>query len=159
MANWVSIRRALASERAALEALQGRASLTNAGDREALLTHPDAVELPVEQITNGQVFVAEMDGDVAGFAAVLLRPDGEVGLDGLFVEPALQRRGIGRMLVEYCVTYAAQHGASQLHVIGNTHARGFYAACGFICEGTQKTRFGEGLKLRKALSSTSPPSR
>jgi|SRR5579871_1924547 len=159
MANGVSIRCALTSEREALEALQWRSSLTNAGDHEFVLAHPDAIELPTEQIADGHVFVAEIDGRVAGFAAVLLRPDGQIELDGLFVEPALQRRGIGRMLVEYCGTYGAQRGASRLHVIGNTHAQAFYAACGFVFEGTQKTRFGEGMKLRRDIRSISPPSR
>jgi GNAT superfamily N-acetyltransferase len=155
----LSIRTAAASERVALEALQRRASLANPGDREVLLAHPDAIELPVEQIADGHVFVAETDGVIAGFAAVLLRPDGEIELDGLFVEPALQRRGIGRALVGYCMAYALERGASVLHVIGNTHAQAFYAACGFVGEGMQKTRFGEGLKLRKDLRAISPPSR
>jgi N-acetylglutamate synthase-like GNAT family acetyltransferase len=149
----------LASERETLEALQLRASLANPGDREVLLAHPDAIELPMEQIAEGHVFVAETDGGIGGFAAILLRPDGEIELDGLFVEPALQRRGTGRTLVAYCVAYAQERGATSLYVIGNTHAQAFYAACGFVCEGTQKTRFGEGMKLRKDLRAISPPSR
>ena len=36
------IRRAVVSEQKELEDLQMRASLTNAGDRDALLAHPDA---------------------------------------------------------------------------------------------------------------------
>jgi len=158
MADGVSIRCALPSEREALEALQRRASLANPGDREVLLAHPDAIELPIEQIADGYVFVTETAGRIAGFAAVLLRPDGEIELDGLFVEPALQRRGIGRTLVAHCVAYALERGATSLHVIGNTHAQAFYTECGFVCEGTQKTRFGEGLKLRKDLRPISPPS-
>ncbi len=55
----LSIRRADAQEREALEALQIRASLNNAGDREALLGNHDAIVLPLEQITAGLVFVAE----------------------------------------------------------------------------------------------------
>ena len=159
MANGVSIRCALASERQALEAVQWRASLANAGDRDALLANPDAIELTIEQIAEGHVFVAEMDGSIAGFAAVLLRDDGQVEVDGLFVEPDLQRHGIGRALVAHCVDFAVRRGATSLHVIGNTHAQAFYATCGFVCEGVQKTRFGEGLLLRKDLCSISPPSR
>jgi GNAT superfamily N-acetyltransferase len=150
----LTIRQALLSEQQALEALQWRASLGNEGDREVLLAHPDAIVLPLEQIADGHVFVAETDEGVAGFAAVLLRPDGDIELDGLFVEPHLQRRGIGQALVAHCVQFALVHGASKLHVIGHTHAQGFYAACGFVYEGTQKTRFGEGLVLRKELRAT-----
>jgi GNAT superfamily N-acetyltransferase len=92
----ISIRNAVPSEKAALEALQLRASLANEGDREALLANPDAIELPLEQIVSGDVFVLELGGQVAGFAAVLPRSDGDTELDGLFAEPNIRRRGVGR---------------------------------------------------------------
>ena len=68
-----------------LESLQRRASLRNPGDRDALLANPDAIALPLEQITAGCVFVAERDGIVVGFAAVVTRVDGGVELDAVFV--------------------------------------------------------------------------
>ena len=69
----VLIRLAVMSERQALESLQRRASLNNPGDREVLLANPDAIELPPDQIAAGQVFVAERDGAIVGFSAVLPR--------------------------------------------------------------------------------------
>ena len=66
----VVIRPALQAERG-LEALQWRASLANPGDRDSLLANPDAIALPVEQIADGHVFVAEREGVIVGFAAVL----------------------------------------------------------------------------------------
>src|SRR5262245_58478718 len=74
MAYNFSIRPARPDERTTLESLQWRASLNNPGDRDALLANPDAIALPIEQIANGSVFVAESDGVVAGFAAVVPRP-------------------------------------------------------------------------------------
>lgn len=79
-----------------MEDLQLRASLTNEGDREALLANPDAIDLPIEQIVSGDVFVLELSGFIAGFAALQPRPDGDAELDGLFVEPNIRRRGVGR---------------------------------------------------------------
>ena len=58
------IRPAHISEQKALEALQWRASLNNPGDRDALLAHQDAIELPLQQIEEGGVFVAEVAGSV-----------------------------------------------------------------------------------------------
>ena len=49
-----------------LESLQRRASLSNPGDRDALLAHPDAIVLPIEHIAEGNVFIAEGDGTVVG---------------------------------------------------------------------------------------------
>src|SRR3990170_6704950 len=80
------LRPARIDEWAQLEDLQRRASLEPGPYREQLLTHPDAIALPAEQIERGQVTVAEIDGRIAGFAAVV-EEDGKAELDGLFVDP------------------------------------------------------------------------
>jgi GNAT superfamily N-acetyltransferase len=152
--NNVRIRLAVPSEQRELEALQWRASLSNAGDREALIANPDAIELPIEEIEKGRVLVAEWNGVVAGFAAVLPRMDGETELDALFVEPTIRRRGIGRLLVEHCADVARSQGSAALHVIGNPHAQSFYLACDFEMTGMTETRFGPGLLLRKLVTSS-----
>lgn len=90
------IRIAETAEQKALEALQWRASLNNPGDRDALLANPNAIALPLDQIAAGGVFIAERDGVIVGFAAVLLRADGQTELDGLFVEPTMWKCGVGR---------------------------------------------------------------
>lgn len=145
------IRPAVISEQKDLEDLQRRASLTNAGDRDALFAHPDAIELPAAQIAAGAVFVLEQNSVLAGFASVLPRADGGSELDALFVEPTMRRCGIGRSLVEHCCEVARSQGSSFLHVIGNPHAEDFYLACGFRVTGTAETRFGPGLLMRKLL--------
>ena len=147
----IAIRVAVPGERSSLEALQWRASLANDGDREALLAHPDAIVLPMEQIAAGGVFVAECDGVVAGFAALVRRPDDDAELDALFVEPHLWKHGIGRRLVDYVAGVARAGGARVLHVVGNPHASGFYTSCGFKQIGTVATRFGIGLDMRRLL--------
>jgi GNAT superfamily N-acetyltransferase len=147
----IVIRSAVQAERADLEALQWRASLLNERDRDNLLAHPDAITLPPEQIAADCVFVAERDGVVAGFAAVLPRPDGGAELDALFVEPRLWKNGIGRRLVDHIADIARVRGATFLHVIGNPHAEGFYVSCGFCVTGTVDTRFGIGLAMRRPL--------
>ena len=151
MQNEVIVRRAIASEQKQLEALQWRASLNNPGDRDALLAHPDAIELPLEQIKDGGVFVAEVAGSVMGFAAILPREDGDFDLDALFVEPSAWRQGIGRALVQHCAAAARDADAESLHVVGNPHAEGFYSACGFDTLGTKQMRFGVGLLMKMVL--------
>ena len=151
MTHVVLIRPAQPDEQTMLESLQRRASLNNPGDRDAILANPDAIALPIEQITAGCVFVAERDGVVAGFAAVVPRPDGGAELDALFVEPHLWKRGIGRRLVDHTAEFARASAASFLHVIGNPHAEGFYVSCGFLVTGTFDTRFGVGLAMRRPL--------
>lgn len=147
----IFLRPARDSEKDALEALQRRASLANPGDREALLANPEAIEVPIAQIRSGQVHVAQLDGSVVGFAAIVPRAAGGSDLDALFVEPGMWGRGIGRVLVEHCCAEACRHGSRVLRVIGNPHAEGFYRACGFELEGRTRTRFGEGLLMRRPL--------
>ena len=147
----VLIRPAVLSERKALEALQWRASLYNTGDSDALHANPESIGLPLYQIAAGQVFVAERDGAIVGFSAVLPREGPAMDLDGLFVEPHLWRHGIGRLLVEYCVVFARAQGSAGLLVVGNPHAEGFYRACGFEMLGTVDTRFGVGLSFKRTL--------
>jgi GNAT superfamily N-acetyltransferase len=147
----VTFRPAKLDERAALEALQLRASLVNANDREALLAHPDAIEIPDAQFSSGQVRVCEHAGAVAGFSVTLPGADQEFELDGLFVEPDLQRKGFGRELLADACERARSGGARSLSVVANPHALGFYQACGFLAVAEASTRFGPALLMRKPL--------
>lgn len=93
------IRLAGERERETLRQLQLRASTIGDEYREELLANPDAIDIPPEQFAAGRVFVAERDGAVVGFGVTLPRADGDAELDGLFVEPAAWRTGIGMSLV------------------------------------------------------------
>ena len=143
----LDIRLGRPEEREALEELQRRASLALNEYREQLLAEPDAVELPAEQIESGEVIVAELDGQIAGFAAVLI-DDSIAELDGLFVEPDLWRRGIGAALIDVAVHEARRQGLS-MTVIANPSARDFYEKCGFTVEGDAQTRFGPALRMSR----------
>src|SRR5262245_2549650 len=134
--------RAGLAERLALEALQWRASLVSDEYREALIAHPDAIQLPAAHITEGSTLVANLAWARAGFVVVLRRPDVDADLDGLFIEPALWRRGIGTRLVQAAEILAASCGARCLHVMTAPQALAFYGACGFRSVGETQTRFG-----------------
>jgi GNAT superfamily N-acetyltransferase len=142
-ADSLTLRLARPEEYEGLEELQRRASLELPEYREQLLANPDAVHLPPAQIANGQVIVAQIDGDIAGFAALV---GGE--LDGLFVEPDLWGSGIGRALVD-AATHEARKRGLALKVIANPRARRFYENCGFSVEGEEQTRFGPALRMAK----------
>ena len=146
-----TFRLALPAERSALEELQRRASLMWEEDREALLANPDAIELPLDQITDGRTVVAERDGELLGFSVVLRRDDGDAELDGLFVDPTHWRQGIGRVLVEQAERIAAAEGAANLWVTANTRALGFYDSCGFVKVGEVATRFRPAPKMKKSI--------
>jgi GNAT superfamily N-acetyltransferase len=137
------LRVAYPDEREQLEDLQRRASLELAEYRDQLIANPDAIHLPPAQLANGQVIVAEVEGSLAGFAAVV---GGE--LDGLFVEPDLWGRGIGKALVDAAAHQAREKGLT-LTVVAQPGARRFYESCGFSVEGDEQTRFGPALRMSR----------
>ena len=143
----LAIRLARPEEQEELEALQRRASLALGEYNQQLEAHPDAIELPMEQIEGGSVIVAELDDHVAGFAVVLIDDD-EAELDGLFVEPEHWRKGIGTALVDVAVHEARRQGLA-IMVVANPSAREFYEKCGFTVEGDAETRFGLALRMSR----------
>jgi GNAT superfamily N-acetyltransferase len=140
------IRLARADEQRTLEDLQRRASLANPGDRALILAQPGLIELPLAQIEQGQVWVAERGGQALGFAVLLPRDDGQPELDGLFVDPAHWQQGLGRRLVQHVAGIARTcwPQAHTLHVVGNPHATAFYEACGFVLAGQLQLPNGSG---------------
>jgi N-acetylglutamate synthase-like GNAT family acetyltransferase len=157
-ADAIDIRPAQLSEREKLERLQRRSSMHQPMYRRELAAHPDAIELPVGHITAELVRVAEQNEAIVGFA-VLLDRDGEAcELDGLFVEPARMRAGVGRRLVDDAKQIARERGATRIDVVANPQAVAFYEAVGFIAVGEAQTRFGPApqmsLSITRAASST-----
>ena len=151
MSSWpaeaTTIRFARASERKALEDLQRRSSMHEPMYREQLAAHPDAIELPAEQITAGLVRVAERQGVIVGFAVLFEASEGACELDGLFVEPDAMRGGIGRVLVQDAVRIARDRGATRIDVVANPQALAFYEAVGFTTTGATQTRFGPAPRM------------
>ena len=141
------IRLARLEEREALEDLQRRASLALSEYRAQLVANPDAIELPAAHVERGEVVVAEIDGQIAGFAAII-ESDQAMELDGLFVEPNRWRKGIGSALAAVATHEARKRGLS-LMVVAGPSARGFYEKCGFTPEGEAETRFGPALRMSR----------
>ena len=93
--------------------------------------------------------IAEIDGVVVGYALVgqalpLASHAHVLELQGLAVDPARQRCGAGRRLVEASVEQARDRGARKLalRVLGNNvRARRLYESCGFLVEGVLHAEF------------------
>jgi GNAT superfamily N-acetyltransferase len=118
-----------------------RASLSNAGDRDNLLAHPEYLVLGPEGLAEGRTYVAELDGSVAGFAT-WAEADGVVELEDLFVDPDRMRHGIATALVARLAEVLRARGVGRLEVTANPHALAFYRAAGFTGCGVRATEFG-----------------
>ncbi|WP_205791332.1 GNAT family N-acetyltransferase [Microbacterium sulfonylureivorans] len=82
-----------------------------------------------EGLFDDEVWVAEVDGRVAGFIA-----GSRDEITWAYVDPGLYRRGVGRALVEHMLSLAT--GPVELEVLDGNSARAFYEALGFVLETT-----------------------
>src|SRR5215468_7802280 len=107
------------------------ASLSNAGDRDNLLAHPEYLVLGPEGLAQGRTYVAEEAESLVGFAT-WSQAGGSYELQDLFVDPGWMRRGIATALVNHITQVLRARGVERLEVTANPHALGFYRAAGFI---------------------------
>jgi GNAT superfamily N-acetyltransferase len=78
-------------------------------------------------------------------------------LDGLFVEPDLTGRGIGRALVNDVARALRAQGVWHIDVIANPTAIGFYTRLGFVRGADVATQFGPAPGMRLDLRLPAAP--
>jgi GNAT superfamily N-acetyltransferase len=142
----VMIRLGVPADLPAASAVYRRASLSNAGDRDNLLAHPEYLVLGPEGLAEGRIYVAEEAGSLVGFAT-WIETGGVFELEDLFVDPGWRRRGIAAALVSRIAQVLRARGAEGLEVTANPHAMGFYHAAGFVDCGVAGTVFGAAPRM------------
>ena len=144
------IRLGVPADLPAASSVYRNASLSNAGDRDSLLSHPEYLTLGRRGLAEGRTHVAEEQGSLVGFAT-WARAGRVFELEDLFVDPDWMRHGIATALVEAVVDAVRAQGAEQLEVTANAHALGFYTAAGFIDCGVADTEFGAAPRMVLAI--------
>ncbi len=102
-----------------------------------------------EKVDIRDVIVAVVDGEVAGYvrlgrATPLAASDHVLMINGLAVDPAQQRRGVGRALLDAAVAEARGRGVRRLTLrvlAHNEAAQRLYESAGFVVEGIQREEF------------------
>jgi GNAT superfamily N-acetyltransferase len=145
------IRLATSADLAAATSVNRRAWLSNAGDRDNLLAHPDYLILGPQALAEGRTHVAEEDGSLVGFAT-WVETAGDNELEDLFVDPGYLRRGIAAALVNRIAEVLRARGAERLEVTANPHELGFYRAAGFTDCGIAETDFSTAPRTVLAIS-------
>lgn len=100
-----------------------------------------------EQMDKGhQFFMAELDGNVFGFASVSEEEGGKFKLNKLYVIPITQKTGAGKALLHEVIGYAKQNGGTKLflQVKRDNIAKGFYEKQGFVITGELDLDIGNG---------------
>jgi putative acetyltransferase len=86
-----------------------------------------------KRLRTGGVFVADLNGTVAGF----VRVEDNGCVDLLYVHPNHERRGVGRELLDVACSWAINHGARRLESEVSIAARPLFEAMGFPVEREQ----------------------
>jgi ribosomal protein S18 acetylase RimI-like enzyme len=144
----ISIRTAVPADGPALVALD---RVTWSEESAVLPLGPEDSDF-FERRSPDDVLVAERDGRTVGYTT-LGRPTPlecnrhVLHIQGLAVDPTVQRQGIGRRLIEAAVAEATRRGTRKLGLRvlgGNAGARALYVACGFAVEGVLRDEFWLG---------------
>jgi GNAT superfamily N-acetyltransferase len=96
--------------------------------------------------TEETVLAFGRDGIMAGFGSVLPRRS---LLRALYVAPAKQRLGVGRLLLDALEAMAAARDASTLSLLSTPGAEAFYRFHGFTSIGLGRLPLGDGLYLTR----------
>jgi GNAT superfamily N-acetyltransferase len=88
-----------------------------------------------EFIANNDVYVAEQEGELLGFYALIVR-ENKAELDHMWVAPKHVGSGVGKELFIHAMQRAAGQKVSAVQISSDPHAEGFYQTMG-------ATRVGE----------------
>ncbi len=148
----LSTRAATEDDVEALRAVYRRSSLSNQGDRAALLGSPETLEWIGTGIVDGRTLVAsDASGWILGFATVV-PVEGGLELEDLFVDPDAMRLGVATRLVDDVVAAATAAREPWIEVTANPHAAAFYASAGFEWVRDDQTQFGPAPRLRRSTA-------
>lgn len=89
----------------------------------------DALTITPDFISTHEVYLACVDGKIAGFSA-LVADEGRVWLEHLWVSPQHIGTGVGKALFLHAAGEAAAAGALALEIESDPNAEGFYKRMG-----------------------------
>jgi GNAT superfamily N-acetyltransferase len=98
----------------------------------------DDLTIQPEFVAANQVFVAEREGDLLGFYALIMRDD-KAELDHLWVAPAHMGTGVGKELFIDAMRRSAGENVSAVGILSDPNAAGFYQKMGAYRVGETET--------------------
>ena len=89
----------------------------------------DDLTISPEFVAVNQVYVAEGEGELLGFYALIIRQD-KAELDHMWVAPAHIGTGVGKELFVHAMQTAAGQSISEVEILSDPNAAGFYRKMG-----------------------------
>lgn len=131
----IAVRPARPEEADALTDLSLRSKQSNGYDDAFMAACVEELTVRAADIEAGDFWVAEADG-IRGCAWLCPDTDGPGGqVHAFFIDPARQRRGVGRLLWAHILKRATALGLMHLYLDADPNAVPFYEAMGFQVTG------------------------
>jgi N-acetylglutamate synthase-like GNAT family acetyltransferase len=89
----------------------------------------DDLTISADFVAANQVYVAEREGSLLGFYALITREE-KAELDHLWVAPAHIGAGVGKKLFLHAMRTAAGQGVDAVEILSDPNAAGFYRKMG-----------------------------
>jgi GNAT superfamily N-acetyltransferase len=89
----------------------------------------DDLTISPDFISNNEVYVAEREGEIIGFYALVLR-DRLAELEHMWVAPGQIGTGVGKELFVHAMQKAAGENVSEVEISSDPNAEGFYKRMG-----------------------------
>jgi N-acetylglutamate synthase-like GNAT family acetyltransferase len=89
----------------------------------------DDLTISPDFVAGNQVYVAEREGELLGFYALIIRKD-KAELDHMWVAPAHIGTGVGKELFIHAMQRAAKRNISEVEISSDPKAEGFYRKMG-----------------------------
>ena len=125
----MKIRKASTEDAASLTAIAQDAK-RHWGYPEHWITHwQDDLTISPDFVAANHVYVAEREGELLGFYALIVRKD-KAELDHLWVAPAHIGTGVGKELFIHAMQFAARRNISEVGISSDPNAEGFYQKMG-----------------------------
>lgn len=129
----IEIRRARSEDADILTELAMRAKASWGYDQAFMAACRAELTMTPERLSAWTVWVAEAEGKIAGMIALSRNGDAEV--EGFFVEPSLQGKGLGGALMTTLLEDCRAKSATTLMVDADPNAETIYARLGFATVG------------------------
>jgi len=111
----------------------------------------EALSPTAESIGAQPTYVAELNGERAGFYQVSMGAQA-AELEHLWVRPTFMRQGVGRALLQHAMQLLARADVSSIEIDADPNAERFYVACGAVRTGTRPAPIeGEATRARPQL--------
>jgi len=94
----------------------------------------------LDALARDLLFLAEADGEPAGYVVLRHDPDGTIVVEQLLVVPGHERRGVGRRLLADVEGHAIAERAQALRMVveqDNAPAKGFHRRAGIVAVDTE----------------------